>query len=323
MALETVPMTKERGWAPRLSERYDPSKPRSRRFWTEEEKAIVRETYPVGGAAACLVKLPGRKIDSIYRLASTTLKLRAPRMPAVRQRHECTPELEQQIRDRWPSLTAKRSIPAFAAELEVPKWWLIKQAQRMGLTTLRHKEPPWTAAEEQLMTRVPLHDPHRAAQIFRANGFTRSPTSIVVKSKRLGLSRRYRETLSAGKAAAILGVDGKSITALCIDGTIKATRRESRRLPQQGGAPWSIEHAELRRYVLDHIASVDIRKVDKVAFVDLLTATPTNAAATTTTTEAPQAIEAELTEIVDSLQRVIDSVERSIRAARSRRNTRK
>ena len=82
--------------------------------------------------------------------------------------------------------------------------------------------PPWTAAEEALMKQVPLHDPDRCAKIFREHGFSRSPTAIVVRAKRLDLSRRYRETLSATQIGKLLGVDGNKLSVVgldCLDGT--------------------------------------------------------------------------------------------------------
>lgn len=97
----------------------------------------------------------------------------------------------------------------------------------------------------------------------------------MVRAKRLGISRRTYEHLSARGAATILGVDAKFISARCIDGTLAASRRGTRRLGQQGGDHWSITRADLRRYVIDHIGEIDIRKVEKFAFVDLLTATET------------------------------------------------
>ncbi len=89
----------------------------------------------------------------------------------------------------------------------------------------------------------------------------------MVRCKRVGLSRRYKETFSARTAAAILGMDNKTISQLCLDGVIKAERRNSKRLPQQGGAPHSITLRALRQFVIDHVERIDFRRVDKFALV--------------------------------------------------------
>ena len=102
-----------------------------------------------------------------------------------------------------------------------------------------------------------------------------APTALVVRAKRIGLSRRRTDVLSATGAAKILGVDSKWITARCIDGSLAASKRGTLRLVQQGGDTWAIQPTDLRRYIMDRLEEVDIRKVDKFAFVALLTDPPT------------------------------------------------
>jgi hypothetical protein len=193
---------------------------------------------------------------------------------APRVHVEVTPEFDAQIRDEWLAMTGKikGEVAALADKLGVRRHWLSQRALKLGLTVPRvAKEPPWSQAELELLKSVPLHDPRRASKIFRANGFVRTPTSIMLKSNRVGMSRRWDATLSAGKAAKILGMDGKAFTTWIAKGVIVAERRETQRLPQQGGHPFSIERAYFRQWIIDNIEIIDIRKVDKFAFVDILT----------------------------------------------------
>jgi hypothetical protein len=125
-----------------------------------------------------------------------------------------------------------------------------------------------------LLEHVPRHDPDKASEIFKAHGFHRTPTAIMIRCKRVGLSRRYKDTFSARTAAEILGMDNKTVLQLCIEGIIKAERRSSRRLPQRGGSPHSITPKALRQFVIDHLGRIDFRRVDKFAIVRLLTAEP-------------------------------------------------
>lgn len=87
------------------------------------------------------------------------------------------------------------------------------------------------------------------------------------------LSRRYAETLSANKVAKILGIDPKSVARECIAGRLKATRRKTQRTPQQGGDPWSIQRPDLRAFIIEHLGAIDMRKVEKFEFVDILVRT--------------------------------------------------
>lgn len=266
--LTPVSFKKGRASEPRLSPRYVPGR-RHERFWTDEEKAVLLEHFPKSGAKACQARLPSRTITTIYQQAYK-LGLKAPNAPEARERHAYGPEMDERIRAAWPELKGRGAVIGLADRLGVPRWWLSKQAARLGLSKPHSKEPRWTEAEDALMTKVPLHDPHRAALIFREHGYSRTATAIVVRAKRLDLSRRTHETLSARGAARILGVDDKTVTTWCIAGDIKAGRRGSKRLVQQGGDAWAIEPADLRRFIIDHIERIDIRKVEKFAFVALI-----------------------------------------------------
>jgi hypothetical protein len=259
---------------PRLSKPYVPGR-RDKRYWTDAEIAAVREYFPKSGAAACLPHVqPHRSIGTVYQQAHK-MGLSAPGKQAgkPRKRHDNTPEMDEVIRREWPQLDGKKrgEVAALADRLGLDRWVLSKRATRLGLTMPHKKEPPWTKAEIALMSKVPLHDPHKCARIFREHGFRRSETAIVVKAKRLNLSRRAtREELSATKAAKLLGVDGKTMTRWIIEWGLPATKRDDNRLAQQGGPSWDIKPADLRRFIIDNLEHIDLRKVEKFAFVDLI-----------------------------------------------------
>lgn len=268
MTLERVSFKKPRDHAPRLSEPYVPGQ-HSARFFAEWELQVLRDHYEKDGPAACLAKLPHRNLGSIYRKANA-LGLRNA-YPGTRARHHKTAELDAKIRQRWPELKGRGAVIAFAEELGKPRWWVSRRARDLGIATVPHKkEPPWTPAELALLRQVPLHDADRAADIFRANGFRRTPTSIIVKSKRQQISRISQDAMSAHRVAAILGIDDKTAAGYCLDGSLPATRRGSKRLPQQGGDTWVVTRSALRQFILDNIERLDIRKVDKFTFVELL-----------------------------------------------------
>jgi hypothetical protein len=272
VSLKPVSFAKPRRHEPRLSVPYVPGK-RDKRFWTETENEVLRRYFPDGGAAACLARLAEhRTLAGVYGQAQK-LGLKASTSPAARQRHRTSPELDQLIRDGWIDMDPSRkgAVSDLATRLDVPRWWLTKRLTILGLTVRHKKEPRWTVAEDALMSSVPLHQPDKAAAIFREHGFRRSPTAIVVRAKRLSLSRRAtRPELSATQAAAILGVDGKFVTARILAGDLPAEKRGDRRLSQQGGSSWDIEPVALRRWIIDNLEVVDLRKVDKIPFVLLI-----------------------------------------------------
>jgi DNA-directed RNA polymerase specialized sigma24 family protein len=237
------------------------------RFWKEEEDELLRANYVAKGPDWIATRLPHRTITAIYGRAAK-LGLRTIHPHGRRERSD---DLDKKIIAAWPALSARGDLQRFADEIGQPRWWITKCAVRLGLTKVRRKEPDWSEAEIALLRQAPLHDPDRAAEMFKARGFSRTASAIVSCANRMKISRRFNEALSAGRAANILGVDSKWITARCFSGALKARRRGSRRLPQQGGDSWAILPADLRRFVLDHLETIDIRKVEKFGFVALLT----------------------------------------------------
>jgi hypothetical protein len=255
----------------------------SSRFWTDEQKAIVRQYYPKGGYAACALHLPSDKQSrsGIYGMAHK-LGVAADRGRGGGQKQVIKPpkDFDERLRKFYQedgNGKKRGECNEFADKLKLPRWWVTKRAIKLGLTMPHKKEPPWTAAENELMKKVPLHDVDRCAKIFREHGFKRSPTAIRVRAKRLNISRRFNEGLSAIAAAAIVGFDAKNFGTYCIKGEVKATKRDDRRSPQQGGARWVIKPDDLRRFVLDNLERIDLRKVDKFAFVHLIANEPPKA----------------------------------------------
>lgn len=257
---------------PRISPKREPGR-HSRIFWTEAEDAAIRAWYPVGGAGSCLAHLPDRTRTSIYGRAHK-LGVVGPKTSGPRRRIVATAELDETIREAWQNLDGRKKgeVGALADRLGVPRRFLYERALAMGLVIPHvHKEPVWTAAEDDLLRKLPLYDVVKSALIFREHGFSRSPNAIKIRATRLKISRRdTREQLSATKAAKILGIDAKGVTTWILSGDLKATKRDDKRTAQQGGSAWNIEPADLRRFVIDKLQFVDFRKVDKFALVDLL-----------------------------------------------------
>lgn len=269
MSLQPVPFKKGREHLPRLSKPYEPGR-RDQRYWTDDELAIIRQYYRDGGASACLAHLPAHRTPTtVYQMAAK-LGLTDGRQT---ERRRFTAEEDEAIRREWALLDGKKKgeVAALATRMGIARHQLSQRARKLGLTMPHKKEPPWTAAEDALMNAVPLHDPDRCADIFREHGFNRSPTAIMVRAKRVGISRRFNEGLSARQAAKVIGVDDKGITAYCISGDLKATKRDDNRLPQQGGSRWVIKPSDLRQFVIDYLGRIDFRKVDKFELVRLLT----------------------------------------------------
>ncbi|MGR9252723.1 hypothetical protein [Rhizobium leguminosarum] len=272
MTLRAVSLSKAKPHEPRISAPRIPGR-HDARFWTETELGVLRRYYPEGGASACLVHLPAHRTPSGVYGQAKKMGLATSTQAPHRGRYQASPGMDDRIREEWQQLDGRKKgeVNALADKLGVPRWWLSGRARTLGLTIAHKREPPWTAAEDALMARVPLHQPDKCAEIFREHGFARSPTAIVVRAKRINLSRRAaREELSAVRAAKILGVDSKFITRLILDGELPAQKRADLRRAQQGGSAWDIKPTDLRRFIIDRLELIDLRKVDKFEFVALI-----------------------------------------------------
>ncbi len=240
------------------------------RFWTTRELRVFRETYVAGGLAACLEALPGRTASALYNRAGL-MGLHRPRVAEFRKRWTANPALDEIIRRVYAKAPTRGAIIALARSLGRPRWWVSKRAAALGCVAPRFKQPDWTDAEDEVLIAAPALHLRTLQKRLARIGSRRSETAIKVRLKRIGASRRDDpDRLSALGVATLMGVDGKTVTLWLAKGWLKAKRRGTERTVQQGGDQWVIKPADVRRFVIDHAAHVDLRKVDKFWFIDLM-----------------------------------------------------
>ncbi len=243
-----------------------------RRFWTTREEKLLGEHYPKGGINACLAHLPGRSATAIYNHAAL-LGLQAPatqKHDFRRQRWTSSDHIDAAIRRVYQRTPAKGDIDALALAVGRPRWWVTKRASKLGLITPRFKEPDWTDAEREI-----LHDnfhraPRTIQRMLKRAGYVRTETAISVMGKRLGATREDPLHVTASGLATLMGVDAKTVTGWIARGLLKARRRDTNRSAAQGGDHHWIHLRDVRTFIVDNAAVVDIRKVDKFWFIDLL-----------------------------------------------------
>jgi hypothetical protein len=76
---------------------------------------------------------------------------------------------------------------------------------------------------------------------------------------------------SAYSLAQALGIDPHAVTRWIKSGHLKAKFRGTARGPQQNGDSYLIQEKDVRRFILEHPTDIDLRKVDQLWFLDLLT----------------------------------------------------
>lgn len=248
--------------------------PRSgtKRFWTGRELLILRNTYPTGGLEASLPKLPGRTPSSIYQRAGL-LGLVAPsesRRGTPRAKWTSNEHLDALIRRTYEGRPDKGAIKALARDTGRPRAWLRDQAMRLGCAVPRFKEPAWSAAENEIVSENAHRHPATIVKLLKRAGFVRTDVAVVMQRKRLGASTEDPNHFTAHGLAALFGVDGGTVCAWIEKGWLQARKRGTARTEAQGGDQWWIHRRQVRAFVVDNVAAVDFRKVDKFWLVDLL-----------------------------------------------------
>lgn len=158
--------------------------------------------------------------------------------------------------------TSKR----IADKLGVTLYAVKGQAARMGI--MMDKSPDWTDNEiEKLTELITQYAPITVSRILH-----RSINSIVVKAKRLGLSRRIRDGWYTKKdVCEILGVDHKKIQGYMDRGELKASYHNGVKPQQNGGACWHVKQCDLKKFIEDNIGDFQGRNVDLTTIIWLLT----------------------------------------------------
>jgi hypothetical protein len=181
-----------------------------------------------------------------------------------------TPEIDNVIREAyWKQRRGDRNaLKTVARQLAWSRDAISRRGAELGVT--RAKERPWLAAEDQILERfghlAPAAIQHRLANA----GFRRSITAIQIKLRRCRIKQNLDGYSACGLADAF-GVDVHKVLLWIRRGLLSATRRGTERRAIQGGDIWWISQAAARRFVLRAPEEIDLARVEKIWFLDLLT----------------------------------------------------
>jgi hypothetical protein len=160
------------------------------------------------------------------------------------------------------------SIRLLAKRLGMPHWALKKRARELGLA--RTKELPWSEPELAILSRYAWMSDERIRLKLKAEGYKRTVTGIHLKLKRMRF-KHDGSFYSANSLAQSLGIDPHAVTRWIKSGHLKAGLRGTARGPQQHGDTYVLQEKDIRRFILEHPTEIDLRKVDQLWFLDLIT----------------------------------------------------
>lgn len=182
-----------------------------------------------------------------------------------------TPELHEKIRKLYQNKTnSSGEVRAFAEKHKLPRWKITRHAIHQGWIAKQKKEPVWSDKELSILSRQAHHCPERIQIHLQKAGFRRSLTGIVLKRKRMRFLANI-EGNSASSLALCLGEDIHFVMNQIKRGHLKAKRRDQNRTEKQGGPAWLIRDRDVREFIMNYPALIDLRKVDKFWFISILT----------------------------------------------------
>ena len=182
----------------------------------------------------------------------------------MRVNHKWTDEERDIIRrDYRHTHGSRRKI---AEHLGVTEYAVAGQISNMGIAK-RDDRRPWHPEEKERLTDLmPRYCPRRVALLMH-----RSLNSVVVMSKRLGISRRVRNGwFTKQEVCEILGMDHKKVQKRIDSGKLIASYHYDHRPQKLGGSAWHITEESLRDYIRRYPEDLTAKNVDIITIVELL-----------------------------------------------------
>ena len=189
---------------------------------------------------------------------------------AKRRKYKPSAEIDGTIREAYRKQRSgdRSALRKVSREIGWTRDAVCKRGAELGVA--RIKERPWSQAEEDILERFGQMTPSGIRRQLGIGGFQRSIGAIQVKLQR----NRVKQNLdgySACKLADAFGVDVHKVLLWIRRGLLRATRRGTERVVSQGCDIFWIPRREVKRFVLRAPEEIDLARVEKIWFLDLLT----------------------------------------------------
>jgi hypothetical protein len=152
-----------------------------------------------------------------------------------------------------------------ARQTGFPRWYIKRQARRLGLS-MNQDRRPWTREELDSLDR--LLGKVSAATI--AKRLKRTETSVLMKIKALGLSRRLSEGYTMRDLEECLGEDHHKIQKWIANGWLPDRLQGTRRHDSNGHDIHRFREKDILAFLKGHPQEVNLGKLDQVWFLDLV-----------------------------------------------------
>lgn len=187
-----------------------------------------------------------------------------------KQKYIITPDMHERIEAVYKQYTGKGQVNVLAKALKLPRWKVSRYAMSQGWIAKQKKVRPWTDEEREQLQKLARYTTPVIQRKMAEKGYKRTEVAIVMQLKR-GKMVKNLDGHSARDVAECLGVDDHFVLNAIKAGDLKAGRRGTARTERQGGDHWYIRDRDIKNYIIENLHKIDIRKVDKYWFMDMIT----------------------------------------------------
>lgn len=145
----------------------------------------------------------------------------------------------------------------------LPRWYIKRQAARLGLT-MKIDRQPWMPAELALLEKLV----GRVSSATIAKRLHRPESSVVNKLKRLGNSRRVRDGYTIRDLEQCLGEDHHKISIWIANGWLRDRLQGTGRHDGNGRDIHRIGEKDILHFLKNHPQEINLGKVDQTWFLD-------------------------------------------------------
>jgi hypothetical protein len=199
--------------------------------------------------------------------AKFCLKCRAERRRRKNLKYDWLPQHDTYLRAHYHGGLHQRGrlIKELVRQTGFPRWYIKRQAQRLGLT-MHPDRRQWTL--EELDTLDKLLGKVSAGAI--AKRLKRTETSVVMKIKTLGHSRRVSEGYTLRDLELCLGEDHHKIRKWLANGWLRDGFQGTRQLNGNGHDACRFHERDVLHFIKQHPQEINLGKVDQTWFLDLV-----------------------------------------------------
>jgi len=209
----------------------------------------------------------GRSRNKAPTEATYCLMCRTERRRRANLKHIWRPEYDDYLKAHYYGGLNRRFqvLNRMIRETGLPRWYIKRRASRLGLT-MHQDRRPWTIAEEAIVERLV----GKVSALTIAKRLKRTEASVVLKIKRMGLSRRVRNGYTMRDLEECLGESHKKIQRWIENGWLRDRLQGTQRNNGNGRDIHRFRESAILDFIRRHPEELNLGKVDSIWFLDLV-----------------------------------------------------